>query len=367
MAEAVRLLAPELQRLGWRSEALTGDDPGAAWLATETGVAVHAAGPSRSSWCWSARLQPWLREHETRFDAVVVHGLWQWPSLAARRERRDRLFAMPHGMLDPYFQQAPERRLKAIRNWIYWKLVERRLIESAESVLFTCEEEMRLAATAFRPYRPRRTTVVGLGVKEPPPFSPSMREAFRAAVPALGDRPYLLFLGRIHPKKGVDLLLAAIGETPLDVVIAGPCANKSYLERLHAAAGVRRGRSVHFVDMLSGDAKWGALYGCEAFILPSHQENFGIAVVEAMACGRPVLISNRVNIWREVEETGAGLVDEDNIPGTTRLLRRFHSHSSAKAMGAAAREAYQSHFLSASAARRLADVLNESCLLRTHT
>ena len=59
--------------------------------------------------------------------------------------------------------------------------------------------------------------------------------------------------------------------------------------------------AVFFPDMLTGDAKWGALYGCEAFVLPSHQENFGIAVVEALACGKPVLISNQVNIWREIE------------------------------------------------------------------
>jgi glycosyltransferase involved in cell wall biosynthesis len=75
--------------------------------------------------------------------------------------------------------------------------------------------------------------------------------------------------------------------------------------------------------MLEGDAKWGALHGCEAFVLPSHQENFGIAVVEALGCGRPVLISDKVNIWREISENGAGLVEEDSVEGTARLLARF--------------------------------------------
>jgi glycosyltransferase involved in cell wall biosynthesis len=72
--------------------------------------------------------------------------------------------------------------------------------------------------------------------------------------------------------------------------------------------------------MLTGDAKWGALYGCDAFILPSHQENFGIAVVEALACGKPVLISNKVNIWREIEKDRAGTVRDDTVSGTKRLL-----------------------------------------------
>ena len=77
------------------------------------------------------------------------------------------------------------------------------------------------------------------------------------------------------------------------------------------------------MGMLSGAAKWGALYGCEAFVLPSHQENFGIAVVEALACGRPVLISDQVNIWREIVEDGAGIAEADTEEGVEKLLRRF--------------------------------------------
>ena len=75
--------------------------------------------------------------------------------------------------------------------------------------------------------------------------------------------------------------------------------------------------------MLTGHAKWGAFYGAEAFILPSHQENFGIAVVEALACGKPVLISKQVNIWHEIIEGGGGLVEEDTTAGTLRLLESW--------------------------------------------
>jgi glycosyltransferase involved in cell wall biosynthesis len=75
--------------------------------------------------------------------------------------------------------------------------------------------------------------------------------------------------------------------------------------------------------MLSGDLKWGALRRAEVFVLPSHQENFGIAVVEAMACGTPVLISRPVNIWREIEAGGAGLVEDDTLEGCSRLLERW--------------------------------------------
>lgn len=75
--------------------------------------------------------------------------------------------------------------------------------------------------------------------------------------------------------------------------------------------------------MLGGDVKWGAFTAAEAFVLPSHQENFGIAVAEALACGTPVLISNKINIWREIEADGAGLVENDDLAGTASLLKRW--------------------------------------------
>jgi glycosyltransferase involved in cell wall biosynthesis len=114
----------------------------------------------------------------------------------------------------------------------------------------------------------------------------------------------------------------------MDLVIAGPGWDSEYGRRIkelireHGAWSRELGE-IHMVGMLEGGAKWGALYGCEAFILPSHQENFGIAVVEALGCGRPVLISDKVNIWREIVDDGAGLVEEDSVKGTARLLARF--------------------------------------------
>ena len=77
--------------------------------------------------------------------------------------------------------------------------------------------------------------------------------------------------------------------------------------------------------MLRGDVKWGAFRRAAAFILPSHQENFGVVVAEAMACSTPVLISDKVNIWREVEASRAGFVQPDTIEGTRNLIRRFNA------------------------------------------
>ena len=98
--------------------------------------------------------------------------------------------------------------------------------------------------------------------------------------------------------------------------------------------------------MLTGDLKWGALHAAETFILPSHQENFGLAVIEALACTKPVLISDKVNIWREIDTDGAGFVEDDTYTGATRLLLRWFglSNTEREAMGQRARASFEKRF-----------------------
>jgi glycosyltransferase involved in cell wall biosynthesis len=78
-----------------------------------------------------------------------------------------------------------------------------------------------------------------------------------------------------------------------------------------------------FPGMLTGNIKWQAFYEAEAFVLPSHQENFGIAVAEALACKTPVLISDQINIWREIKSGGAGIIEPDDYNGTFTLLEKW--------------------------------------------
>jgi glycosyltransferase involved in cell wall biosynthesis len=333
---------------------------------------LHALGPGKFGYAYAPRLYPWLLENLGRFDAVVVHGLWLWPSIAAlcalkkSTGNRPRFFVMPHGMLDPWFQRDPSRRLKAVRNFFYWWLVERRVVNGADALLFTCEEELRLARQTFGGYRPRREINVGYGIPEPPPFSEAMRTAFSEKVPGLGERPYVLFLGRIHPKKGVDLLASAYlqilktekPETDFpDLVIAGPGWDSEFGRRVAAAVGSHP--KIHKVDMLQGEAKWGALYGCGAFVLPSHQENFGIAVVEALACNKPVLISKQINIWREILEDGAGFAATDDEQGVVQMFQALQDWPTERS-GTVFRDCYVKRFGIDSAARKMAAVFEES-------
>ena len=113
--------------------------------------------------------------------------------------------------------------------------------------------------------------------------------------------------------------------------------------------------------MLTGDVKWGAFRGAKAFVLPSHQENFGIVVAEAMAAGTPVLITDKVNIWREVQKSGGGLVEADDAAGIERLLQKFLALSDAERaeMGRLARTGFLEYFEIGKAVETITHALRE--------
>jgi glycosyltransferase involved in cell wall biosynthesis len=322
--EAVRMFVLAHQRAGNEVEVATLDAPGSGYERLAS-CPVHACGPGLTSYGYSPQLEHWLRANFARFNGVIVNGVWQFHGVAARRVLAGRkpYVVFAHGMLDPYFMR--RYPLKHGKKLAYWMISERRNLERAQAVCFTSEEEKRIAARGF-PYRNFRGVVVPYGTLGPEGDSAALRAAFWERFPALAGRPYLLFLGRIHPKKGCDLLIEAFAQAaPKDFLLAmaGPdhSGMRPELEGMAARLGVAD--RILWTGMLSGDAKWGAFYGAEAFILPSHQENFGIAVADALACGAIPLISDKVNIAPDVVADGAGLVEPDTLAGARRLVERF--------------------------------------------
>lgn len=297
---------------------------------------IAGLGRGTKPYSYNPRLAPWLRENAGNFDVVVLHGLWNYSSLGSWRGLRNSsipYFIFAHGMMDPWFRD--RYPLKHLAKQAYWTLAEGRVLRDAQSVLFTCEEERMRARGVFKghPYRER---VVLLGTADPQNDAANQRAALESVIPALNNRKFLLYISRIHPKKGCDLLIRAFAELvsqlppDLQLVIAGPDQVNWLPELQQLAQSLGIAPRIHWPGMLNGDAKWGAFRFADAMILPSHQENFGFVVAEAMACSSPVLISNKVNIWREVQASGCGLVEPDTLEGTRSLIRRFYAQPAAE-------------------------------------
>jgi glycosyltransferase involved in cell wall biosynthesis len=373
VCEAIRNTIPEMEKIGTHNEVVCLDAPNAAFIDKES-FKIHALGQAKGPWSYHEALVPWLVDNMHNFDVIFIHGLWQFHSYAAYKALKKykksgsgnvpKMYVMPHGMLDPYFQKAAGRKLKAIRNWLYWKLVEGKMVNTADGVLFTCQQELELARTTFSPYKPKKELNVSFGIKAPPDFKPEMSKAFALSCPDVVGKNYLLFLSRVHEKKGVDLLINAYlklkkeySNVP-DLVIAGPGLDTAYGKRMLELA--RDNAFIHFPGMVTGDSKWGAFYGCDAFILPSHQENFGIAVAEALACYKPVLISNQINIWNEIANAQAGIVENDTDEGAYSLLLNWiNTDEREKAeLRKNARDVYTGKFKADAAAMQLYNALN---------
>jgi glycosyltransferase involved in cell wall biosynthesis len=312
--------------IGYTGEAVTLDDPNAAFL-KGLSFPVHALGPVPMTYSFSPKLYRWLKANYMRFDGVVVNGLWSFCGLVALMvlSGKKPYMVFSHGMLDPYFKRAFPR--KHLKKWVYWLLAEYWVLRRAYRVLFTTKEESELARESFWLHR-WNGYVVPYGCSRPPGDAEAMRRAFFERMPEMRGKRFMLYLGRIHRKKGCDMLINSFAkyaslDPELHLVMAGPDQQgwSAELQQIVATNGLTD--RVHWPGMVKGDAKWGAFYGCEVFILPSHQENFGIAVAEALACGKAVLLADKVNIAPQIATDGCGLMELDDQEGTDTLVRRW--------------------------------------------
>ena len=357
--EGIKQLSAPMIAAGHRVEIMSLDQPGTPW---DGAMPFHPIGRGRPGYGYAPGVVDWLVQHAKEYDVTLVNGLWQFGGLAvwrAARKTGQPYGVFTHGMLDPWFKR--RYPLKHLKKWFYWPWGEYRVLRDAAAVFFTCEQERRDARGSFWLYRCNED-VLGYGITPPPDAAAAQLAAFRAKFPELAGKRLLLFLGRMHEKKGCDMLLRAFARThdDLHLVMAGPVddAFGQSLQRMSREPALA-GR-VTWTGMIQGDLKWGAFRAAEAFVLPSHQENFGISVVEALACDRPVLISDKVNIWREITADGAGLIEDDTTDGTHRLLARWLALGAGErqAVAACTRPCFEKHFQVEGVARHLLERLS---------
>ena len=282
----------------------------------------------------------WLFKNLKSYDLVVVDGLWGFGGASVylcsiMRRKTFKYYVFTHGMLDPWFKRRyPNKYYKKL---LYWFLVQRKVLSEADSVLYTCEEEKQLARNTFPFYSPKKEVVVGYGTSLPEGNFVSARKELLARWGDFEGRSVVVFLGRLHEKKGCDLLLHGFSELvkhfpDYELLIIGD-GDHSYIENLKTLAhSLSIDERVTWAGLLTGDSKWAAMSIGDVMCLPSHQENFGVVVAEFVGLGVPVLVSDKVNIWREIESYNAGLVFSDTKSGVAQSLIKFAGlHSDIKA------------------------------------
>ncbi|MCC6906476.1 MAG: glycosyltransferase [Phycisphaerales bacterium] len=333
-----RLARVQAEKCGHEVHIITADDPARVRdvSAGLGGARLAAGGPARGPLAKGPRTAALLDERlAAGVDLVHIHGLWQHaPHAAAAKARKAGVpyIFRPCGMLDPWSLNQGR-----IKKRLFLTLVARRHLNHAAALHFTTETERRLVAPLG--LAPAAHVIPnGLDWTEFETLPP--RGAFRAAH-GIGDRPLVMFLSRVHHKKGLDLLLPAfalLANRQAMLAIIGP-GEPEYVEQLQAQARqLGMADRVLFPGMIGGRARLEALHDADLFCLPSYQENFGVSVIEALGVGTPVLISDQVNIHDEVAAAGVGEVVPCRVePLAARLEAMFADRSALAEMGARAR------------------------------
>jgi glycosyltransferase involved in cell wall biosynthesis len=348
--ECVLQLQRNLTKLGHVFDLVTSDKPNAPWI-RKVAFEPFCLGTSVHGKNLNPALIGFFRRNLQKYDAAILHGIWTFQNIAFLRawDKECRFGIFPHGMLDPYFiKNFP---VKHIKKSIYYRSVCVPLFKKAHAVLFTCEEEKRLAAASYGPPVGRRI-VVRYGIDDPG-FVERHAEGSSGlgAETGLAGKDVLLFLGRFHPKKGGDMLIGALARVAarapnLHLAMVGPgeAGIINSLKALATRMGV--GDRISWRGPIYGDGKWLEYKRANAFILPSHMENFGMSVAEALSQGCPVLISDKVNIFASITRSRAGYVEPDTLEGTTALLERWAATptSQRSAMSASARRLFVDEF-----------------------
>lgn len=296
----------------------------------------------------SIALGRWVVKHVADFDVVHVHGLYRFPptfAAAVARRKGVPYLIKPHGSLDPYMYAQSGYSLPIKR--LYERLFDFPNLNQAGAIQYTSDEEAERAAF-LRLLAPR--VVVRSGIDWRNYANLPQRGPFRQRLGLAPDQPLILFLGRLNFKKGLDLLIPAFADVlkrlpNACLAIVGPDNEGlgAQVREWCADAGVEA--HVRFVDHIPPQEVRQAYVDADVFALTSYTENTGMTVVEAMACGRPVVISDQVNIWPLIKAAGAGTVVPLDITQISEALRAILGDPNAAAkVGNAGREAARAQF-----------------------
>ena len=280
-------------------------DPSAAEEMQNAGAYLELIGPASAVMAWHPKLSRVLRDVIVTANVVHIHGLWEEiqhrAAVIARELDVPYLFSL-HGTLEPWSMQ--QSRLK---KQIYMAVRMKKNLAEASALHYSDGLEQELTAD-WRLHTPAivQPYAVDLAQFDRLPG----KGMFRRAFPKVGDSPYVLFIGRLHPRKGLDVLIPAFKQgAPAGamLVIAGPPGQEGYEAELHGLVKqLNLTDRVIFTGMIEGNTRSAAYQDAQLMVLPSHSDNFGTVAIESLACGTPVIVSDHVALSRSIALNSAG-------------------------------------------------------------
>lgn len=275
---------------------------------------------SRHDFIWSTSLVYWFKLNVWQYDLVHFHTIFS-PMMSRLAmiayQRSIPYWVTPHGMLDLWAFQH-----RGMKKKLYWSLFERSVFKRAARIQVLHEGE---SAAVRRRGIQRPIVIIPNGVYRQEKISSEKEALFWDRYPRLREGKRILFLGRIHPKKGIDALIRALAEIlklrpQTTLIIAGPNEQKTQevLQKLAVEIGVSD--RIEWVGLLSGEEKQAALQGADCFVLPSHSEGLSQAILEAMAAGIPCAFTSECAFDEVVAREGAWRIERDPVNMAQTLL-----------------------------------------------
>jgi glycosyltransferase involved in cell wall biosynthesis len=350
-----------LNRIGFKVDIVTHDNKESQFVKIKN-TTIHNMGPSLlGDYNLNFKFTKWLIQNRSKYDLFIVHGLWQFNTLAARLFLKKKYYVFVHGQLDPSYKKFFFNKIKKI---IYWNLIEKKNLKDSKFILLTNKKEKDLLNDTYVNTKGLKKKVVGYGILEPKYDTSKVKKIFYKKFKSLKDKDFYIYLGRFHNKKGCEIIMNAVKyfslrKKPINVLMCGSNnIYKKYLQKISKDLNIEK--NIIWSNFLKNDIKLGALLSSKAMLLPSYGENFGVALVEAMACGIPVLTTNKVNIYNYIIKNNAGYISSPNNVNFIKIINKFENlkKSNITQLKKNAYRCFRNNFLLSKKIKILAEYIN---------
>ena len=317
-----------LSKQGLKIDILTSDPKNSNFYRSRK-IKIINKGPTVGKYNFNIKLFLWVLHSRHKYDAFIIHGIWQFHTLLARLLLKKKYFVFTHGQLDPFFEtNIRQNFFKKIYKKIYWFLIEKRNLLFANSILLTSLGEKESLKKTYVNTKGIKQKIIRYGIIKPIVNKKKILQKFFKRFPNLKNKKFYLFLGRFHEKKGCEIIIESVKKLKDNfksiILFVGPLTESKYeLEIKYLIKKYNLQKKIIISDALFGDLKLGAIQASRAMVLSSHGENFGVSLVESLCFGKPVITTNKVNISREILKYKAGFVSKNTVSGFSKILGRY--------------------------------------------